>query len=188
MCLAGAWVSWIDGGSLLDRLGVSEAASLFRSHGPFTAHLHVLADDMGSTTTGATFGAPESIPVLYRGAVPSGREGMSWTDSMTGALGYAWQTDGQVFTCDFEPTDFLARVHLTYEDDPSKSHYEWIMRPNGKALLWSPPWLAEASTEVIAAEHERLKRDLEEFLEADDHRNREIRRAIRDASRVEVPG
>jgi hypothetical protein len=162
--LAAAWTSWQVSGSVLDRMGTTEAVRLFRSHGPFIANMHTWANDTGCNVTGVTLGAPDTLPVLYRGAVPGGRDGMSWTDSMVFALQFAWDSDGQVFTCEFAPEDFLALVRITYEDHPGKTDYEWIMQPNGKASLWVPPWLHAPTPEAVAADHQRLKRDLERLI------------------------
>lgn len=177
MVLAGAWLSWNESGSVLDQLGKSTAQRLFRDIGPFTANVRILADDKGSVTTSARFGVPGIFPQLHRGAVSSGRDGMSWTDSMMVALSYAWQSDGSIFTCQFERSEFLALISYTYEDNPGRSEFEWVMLPNGKASLWVPPWLDATTPEAIAADHDRMKIELEEFLGPGDYRAREMRRA-----------
>jgi hypothetical protein len=153
------WSSWQPEGSILDQLGTAEAVRMFRSHGPFTANLHHWAGYAGVTVSVESAGVPETIPELYRGAVPSGRNGMSWTDSSMYALRYAWDSDGQIFTCDFKPADFLARIRYTREDNPGDDHYEWIMAPTGQASLWVPRWIQDPTPEAVAADHERMKRE-----------------------------
>jgi hypothetical protein len=177
--LAGAWVSWRTEGSALDRMGTAQTVRLFRSHGPFTAHMHTLADDKGIRITGVQFGIQDVLPALYRGAIPSGRNGMSWTDSMIYALNYALDADGQIFTCDFELTDVLALIGVTHEDHPGITNWEWVMQPNGKASLWTPPWLPLATPEAVAADHERLKRDLAKLVWPDGDRPTRLRSAER---------
>jgi hypothetical protein len=157
--LVAMWSSWQPAGSILDQLGPAEAVRVFRSHGPFTANLHHWANYAGVTVSFESAGIPEGIPQLYRGAIPNGRDGMSWSDSFTYALRYAVDADGQLFTCDFHAADFLARIRYTSEDKPGDDHYEWIMSPTGQATLWSPPWLTNPTPESVAADHERMKSD-----------------------------
>jgi hypothetical protein len=157
--LIAMWSSWQPGGSMLDQLGTAAAVRLFRSYGPFTANLHHWADNAGVTVSLETTSVPEVIPDLYRGAIHSGRNGMSWTDSAMYALRYALDSDGQIFTCDFKPADFLARIRYTREDNPGDDHYEWIMAPTGQASLWVPRWIADPTPEAVAADHERMKRE-----------------------------
>lgn len=165
--LVAVWSVWNAGGSVLDQLGMDETVRWFRSHGPFLASTHLWSDNGGITVTFDSFGAPDTIPVLYRGATPEGRDGMSWTDSVSFALHYAWDAGGQVFVCDFEPSDFLARVRITYENDPGRTNYEWIMRPNGRTTLWVPPWLDVPTPEEVVADHERMKREFETLMGED---------------------
>jgi hypothetical protein len=155
--LVAMWSSWQPGGSILDQLGTTKAVRLFRSYGPFTAHLHHWEGHAGVTVALESVGVPEDLPDLYRGAIPSGRNGMSWTNSAMYALRYAVDADGQIFTRDFEPADFLARIRYTAEDNPGRDHYEWIMSPNARASLWVPRWLKDPTLESVVADHERMK-------------------------------
>jgi hypothetical protein len=159
--LVAMWATWQPAGSILDQLGTSETVRVFRSHGPFTANLHHWADNTGVAVSVESAGDTGAIPELYRGAVPSGRNGMSWTDSVMYALQYAWDSDGQIFTCAFESSDFLARIRHTREDNPGDDHYEWIMAPTGQASLWVPRWIPDPTPEAVAADHERMKRECE---------------------------
>jgi hypothetical protein len=175
--LAALWSIWHSDGSIPIRFGIPKAVELFRDMGPFTVNAHWEAGGHGVTVDGCQFDTPEYPPVLYRGASDGGRNGMSWTDDALYALLFAWDTQGNVFTCKFEPSDFLARIRFTYEDNPSRTDFEWIIQPNSKATLWEPPWLTSISTADVLAEQERLKRDVENVSAADGKPLVRLRRA-----------
>jgi hypothetical protein len=175
--LAALWSIWHSGGSIPVRYGITKAVELFREMGPFTVNAHWKAGGNWVIVNDCQFGTPDYPPALYRGASVEGRDGMSWTDDVPYALLFAWDTEGQVFTCEFEPRDFLARIRFTYEDNPTRTDFEWIMHPNSKAVLWKPPWLASTSLADVLAEHERLKRDVVNAVAADGKPLVRLRRA-----------
>jgi hypothetical protein len=145
--------------SYVDVHGLDTSISRLEELGPFKAEFvtHgdtqvIGADDLYRYDYTVTPLQIDAVPPLFRGAQADRANGMSWVEDHSDAAGYATDRNGDVYTCQFQPSDVLAVItwdlnghQLAASPNDPQTWTEWVMRPNGKATLASNPTAPHAT-------------------------------------------